>query len=1107
MKAIFTLLGCLFIAFLSTAQTFTRTELPTGLSTPWEMTYGPDNFLWLTEAGGRVSRVNSTTGEKVVVYTAPDYFGGSRLEQSPLCFEPNIGTGTLGLALHPDFSTSATAYIYYVYSYNSGTEQAPKTQFKIVRLTWDASSQRVVANLDLVRNLPTGYDHLGGRLLAIKQNGIPYLYFTTGDNGISDANSPDCYVPQANNPNNLAQDPAAKNGKVHRFNIDGTVPSDNPIPGNSFFTRGHRNPQGLMYNPVQNVVYDIEHGDRTDDEINVLVKGMNYGWKNVRGYHGDDNYPGEAAYIQSYVPHPLIANDQLKPAFYAWCAVPQPTNPNSADWCSVAPSDGLYYNSNAIAAWTNSLLVVTLKAGTNTQPQLYQFKLNPDGITLVASTPGEPNPRTFFSADQALNGRLRDIAVSPDGRKIYLINNNFGGTDKDKIIVYTYAPQTTPNQAPVATAGSNQTLTLPTSSTRLSGAGTDADGTIASYAWSQLSGPAPATFSSSTDPAPTLSGLVAGTYVFSLVVTDNEGLRSAPSQTTLTINPGSALYRIHAGGAPLSTSLGAFAADQYAAGGTTYATDQPIAGTADQALYQTERYGSAFAYAFPVSRGQQYQVVLHFAEVYATQVGQRVFDVAAEGTQVLDNYDIVKKAGPLTATTERFTLTVNDDELNLTFRSLASEGGVDNAKVSAIEVYALGTPGPTAVLRLNAGSGPLATRLGPFAADQYASGGAVFSTDQPIAGTEDDALYQTERYGRFTYNLPVANGQYTVKLHFAELYWNSAGQRVFDVAAEGSPVLQAYDIVRKVGPLTATTESFPVTVTDGQLTLAFAPGPGGVDQPKVAAIEVLEAAPTPVLRLKAGGDALTTSFGRFAADQFFAGGSDFATNQPIAGTEDDALYQTERYGSFLYSLPVPNGQYTIKLHFAELYWNTVGQRVFDVAAEGRTVLKAYDIVQKAGPLTATTESFPVTVSDGVLSLAFAPGAAGVDQPKVSAIEVLRASSALQAVAANSAARPGASPLATHAPAKRPDYSAQVQLYPNPTAEGRVSVTLPAAFQGEVGYTLVSSLGTTLSQGQRRFSGPGHPLSFDFSPQLLAPGLYYLQLSAPKARALVKLLRQ
>ena len=694
------------------------------------------------------------------------------------------------------------------------------------------------------------------------------------------------------------------------------------------------------------------------------------------------------------------------------------------------------------------------------------------------------------------------INLASSGSQLYVSGSS--GTD---IAVVKYVQTSIPNQAPVANAGPNQTITLPTSSAPLSGAGTDADGSIAGYRWTQVSGPNPATFSSLTEPAPTVSGLVAGTYVFSLVVTDNEGLPSAASQTTLTVNPatpaaGTPLYRIHAGGEQVTTSLGAFAADQYAVGGSVFATDQPIAGTEDDALYQTERYGNAFSYAFPVSRGQQYQVVLHFAEIYATQPGQRVFDVAAEGTKVLDNYDIYGKVGAFVATTERFTVTVTDDELNLAFSALASEGGVDNAKVAAIEIYRLNAT-PTAVLRLNAGGGQLTTSTGPFTADQYAAGGAVFSTDQAIANTADDALYQTERYGTFTYNLPVPNGQYTVKLHFAELYWNTAGQRVFDVAAEGSPVLSAYDIAKKVGPLTATTETFPVTVTDGQLTLAFAPGAGGVDQPKVAAIEVLAAAPTAVLRLKAGGDALNTSFGRFAADQYFAGGRDFATNQPIAGTEDDALYQTERYGSFLYSLPVPNGTYTVKLHFAELYWSAPGQRVFNVTAENTTVLQAYDIVRKVGPLTATTESFSVTVTDGVLSLAFAPGATGVDQPKVSAIEVLSSGSAQPAPAA----RPAASPLAAGASAKLPVYSAQVKLYPNPSTDGRVTVELPAAFQGEVTYTLVSSLGTTLSQGQRTVTAGGQSLTFDFSPQLPAEGLYYLHLRGAKGQAHVKLLRK
>jgi hypothetical protein len=199
---------------------------------------------------------------------------------------------------------------------------------------------------------------------------------------------------------------------------------------------------------------------------------------------------------------------------------------------------------------------------------------------------------------------------------------------------------------------------------------------------------------------------------------------------------------------------------------------------------------------------------------------------------------------------------------------------------------------------------------------------------------------------------------------------------------------------------------------------------------------------------------------------------------------------------------VPNGQYTVKLHFAELYWSTAGQRVFEVAAEGRPMLSAYDIVKKVGPLTATTESFAVTVTDGVLSLTFAPGAGGVDQPKVAAIEVLSGGPARPVLAA---ARAGATPLAADAPAKLPVYSAQVKLYPNPSVDGRVSVALPAVFQGEVRYSLVSSLGTILSQGQRTVSA-GQLLRFDFSQQLPAQGLYYLQLSGAKAQARVKLQR-
>ncbi len=420
------------------AQGFIRSELTTTLTTPWEMTYGQDGNLWLTESGGRVSKVDPITGVKKIVFTAPDYFSGSILEQSPNCTNPDIGFGTLGLALHPDFLNVATSYIYFVYSYNSTNTVSPVTKFKIVRLKWDAVNDLVINDTTIIPNMPTGYDHLGGRLLAVKQNSINYLYFTIGDNGISETNAPTCYNPTSSNPNFLTQDPNYKNGKIHRFNMNGSVPFDNPISGNSLFTRGHRNPQGLIYNPIQNILYDTEHGDRTDDEINILMSGKNYGWKSVRGYHADNNYTGEAAFVSSYTLTPGITGDGLKEPLYSWCATPQPTTPYNTDWCTVAPTDGVYYNNNWIPNWANSLLVVTLKDGLNTDMEMFRFQLNPDGISLAPSTSLTPNPEKYFSGDQSLNGRLRDIAISPDGKKIYLINN--GGTNRDKITVYTYDP-------------------------------------------------------------------------------------------------------------------------------------------------------------------------------------------------------------------------------------------------------------------------------------------------------------------------------------------------------------------------------------------------------------------------------------------------------------------------------------------------------------------------------------------------------------------------------------------------------------------------------------------------------------------------------------------
>jgi aldose sugar dehydrogenase len=413
------------------SQTFTRSVLATKLNFPWEITYGPDGFLWVSEAEGTISRVDPNTGDRTIVYQADDYFGGDPSESAP-CGRV-IGGNTYGLALHPDFLNNPLVYLYY--SYNAGTVDTPHTLFKIVELTWDPQNETIDSSKDIVTGLPNGYDHWGGRMIAITQNGKDYLYFSVGDLGAEDLS---CYDSPEDNPNNYTQDPNTKNGKIHRVYLDGTIPDDNPIPGNSFFTRGHRNPQGLVYNPDKDILYDIEHGAETDDEINVLHAGYNYGWQNVRGYAYDNNYPGELDYANNYVHNSLVPNDSLMDPMYSWGAESQPPeNSSFLQWPTVAPSDGIYYNSDGIPEWKNSILVVTLKDGVTTDEVVYQVKLNPDGLSLAPSTDEDPNPKPYFADDERQNGRLRDIAISPDGKKLFLINNNWTPND-DEIVEYTY---------------------------------------------------------------------------------------------------------------------------------------------------------------------------------------------------------------------------------------------------------------------------------------------------------------------------------------------------------------------------------------------------------------------------------------------------------------------------------------------------------------------------------------------------------------------------------------------------------------------------------------------------------------------------------------------
>lgn len=176
-----------------------------------------------------------------------------------------------------------------------------------------------------------------------------------------------------------------------------------------------------------------------------------------------------------------------------------------------------------------------------------------------------------------------------------------------------------------------------------------------------------------------------------------------------------------------------------------------------------------------------------------------------------------------------------------------------NCRVTVTVAQPPTTPQPTQLtvpVRINAGGGAYKDTAGnTWLADVDATGG---STDnqakgRAIAGTNDAALYQDERWGAFSYHLPVVNGTYTLKLHFAEIYDGcaKAGCRVFNVQVNGKPWLTNFDIAAKVGANKADIEQTTVTVTQNAVDLKFV---GVTGSPQLAALEIVTpvvATPTP----------------------------------------------------------------------------------------------------------------------------------------------------------------------------------------------------------------------------------------------------------------------
>jgi len=362
MKKIIYFLGIIFTCYSGFAQIqldntlISEREIATNLDVPWDMVYSNDGWIWFTELSGRISRVNPDTDIQELIYTVPDVqvFGFS--------------AGMHSIVLHPDFPTTPYLYVHYTNT---------TTTSKLVRYTYGIDSNTLSSPLTLIDNIPGGVSHNGSRMLILNDK----LIISIGDG----------YA----NPND-AQDLNNLNGNFLRLNLDGSIPSDNPISNSYIWSFGHRNAQGLCYGNGK--LYSSEHGTSIDDEINIIEENRNYGWPDVEGYC---NLSSEMAFC---------ASENVREPIWTWTP-------------AIAPCGMDFYDHPSIPEWENSLLLAVLK-----DRKLIQLKLSVDGNSVI-----EENSYLVNA-----HGRIRDVLVIPDGRIfICTTNRDFAGspsTDDDKII-------------------------------------------------------------------------------------------------------------------------------------------------------------------------------------------------------------------------------------------------------------------------------------------------------------------------------------------------------------------------------------------------------------------------------------------------------------------------------------------------------------------------------------------------------------------------------------------------------------------------------------------------------------------------------------------------
>ncbi len=340
---------------------FSVVTVTEGLANPWGLAFLPDGRMLVTERPGRM-RVVSADG---------------RTMSEPVAGLPPVDArgqgGLLDVTLDPAFQKNQLIY----WSYAEPRDGVNNTAVARGRLV-DGAAPRVDDVQVIFQQQPSlaSTAHFGGRLVFGRDG---TLFITLGDRSITEGRM------QAQRLDGLL-------GKIVRLNPDGSIPKDNPFVGKEgvrpeTWSIGHRNVQAATLHPQTGALWEVEHGTRGGDELNVVQKGDDYGWPTIA--YGIEYRGGQ-------ITGGIQQKEGMEQPRYYWDPV-------------IAPSGMVFYTGDLFQAWRNSLFIGGL-GSTNL------VRLTLDGDRVV----GEER---LLQDLQPQRERIRDVVQGPDGA-LYLLTDN-----------------------------------------------------------------------------------------------------------------------------------------------------------------------------------------------------------------------------------------------------------------------------------------------------------------------------------------------------------------------------------------------------------------------------------------------------------------------------------------------------------------------------------------------------------------------------------------------------------------------------------------------------------------------------------------------------------